>query len=199
MPLNIIISGVGGQGNVFASQVVGAVAVKNGFYVTIGETFGLSQRGGPVMSHIRISKEKTYGPLIPPNQADIIIGLEPLESLRIIKQYGNDKTIFIVNARPIYPLNVTSGEVAYPKLARIKEVIAACAKKLYWIDATKEALKLGNPILMNMIILGAASGLAEIPFETDHFKTALKSFLPESKLSVNFSALETGRAMVFEA
>ena len=80
MPLNIIISGVGGQGNVLASQVLGGVASDNGFNVTIGETFGLSQRGGPVMSHVRLSKKKHYGPLIPPNMGHIIIGLEPLEA-----------------------------------------------------------------------------------------------------------------------
>ena len=77
MPLNVIINGVGGQGNVLASQVVGRAAVNREFKVTIGETFGLSQRGGPVMSHIRISKERNYGPLIPPNMCDIIVGLEP--------------------------------------------------------------------------------------------------------------------------
>jgi len=173
----MIITGVGGQGNVLASQVVGEIAVKNGYQVTIGETFG---------------------PLIPPNQADMILGLEPLETLRIVTQYGNSDTVFIVNTRPIHPLNVIAGDVAYPKPDDIKNILKQTGKKLYWIDATDEALALGNPILMNMIMIGAACALPEFPFDTKHFKAHLTSFFHESKLSVNNTALEKGKMMVLE-
>ena len=114
MPLNLIITGVGGQGNVLASQIIGRAAVQTGLKVTIGETFGLSQRGGSVMSHVRLSREKHYGPVIPPNKSHIIVGLEPLEALRILMEFGNENTVFIVNSRPVYPLNVISGEAIYP-------------------------------------------------------------------------------------
>jgi len=76
-PYNLIITGVGGQGNVMASRVLGNMMVKGGFHVTIGETFGASQRGGSVMSHLRISKEGSWSPQIPRGQADFIIALEP--------------------------------------------------------------------------------------------------------------------------
>lgn len=192
MPLNLIITGVGGQGNVLASQIVGRTAVHNGFKVTIGETFGLSQRGGPVMSHIRLSKDFNYGPLIPPNKAHIIVGLEPLETIRISAEYGNQETVFLVNARPIYPLNVIAGDVEYPDLERIRSLLGQLGERLYWLDATQRAMELGNPILLNMIMLGALCGLPNFPLEIDDFKSTLKDVFPESKWEVNFQALDIG-------
>jgi len=79
---NLIITGVGGQGNVLSSQLIGQAFVSKGYYATIGETYGASQRGGSVMSHIRISSEKQLSPLIPKGMADIVVALEPLEALR---------------------------------------------------------------------------------------------------------------------
>lgn len=82
-PYNVIVTGVGGQGNVLASQLIGSVMVELGYKVTIGETYGASQRGGSVMSHLRISKNRQYGPLIPPKCADLVIALEPSEAARV--------------------------------------------------------------------------------------------------------------------
>ena len=196
MPLNMIIAGVRGQGNVLASQVVGRVAADNGFNVTIGETFGLSQRGGPVMSHVRLSKKKHYGPLIPPNMGHIIIGLEPLEALRIADDFANKETIFIVNSRPIFPLNVIAGDVDYPLPEKIKLQLKQSVAALYWLDASDEAIKLGNPILMNMIMLGATCRLKEFPFEVENIKKTLKKMFPTSKLEINARALEIGFDLV---
>jgi len=198
MPHNLIITGVGGQGNVFASQIVGRAAVEREFRVTIGETFGLSQRGGPVMSHIRLSKERNYGPLIPPNMAHVIIGLEPLETIRILLEYGNEETVFIVNSRPIYPLNVISGDVEYPDAGKIRSIIAETGGQLYWLDATEMAVGLGDPILLNMIMLGALCGLSQFPLETKDFKSVLKQVFEASKLEINHKALDMGEKLVTE-
>lgn len=195
-PLNLIITGVGGQGNVLASQILGRAAIHKKFRVTIGETFGLSQRGGPVMSHIRISNEKNYGPIIPPNMAHIIIGLEPLETLRIIMEYGNEGTIFIVNSRPIYPLNVIAGEVEYPDLERIRGVLAEAAKRLFWVEATQMAVQLGGPIMLNMIMLGALCELPGFPIGSEDIKDVLKDIFPESKLEPNWKALDMGGGLI---
>ena len=194
--LNLIITGVGGQGNVLASQILGRVAVKKKFRVTIGETFGLSQRGGPVMSHIRLSMNKNYGPIIPPNAAQIIVGLEPLEALRILQDYGNEKTVIIVNSRPIYPLNVIAGDVEYPDLKLIKQVLDESAGSLFWLDATQMAMDLGDPIMLNMIMLGALCTLAEFPVEDYDIKEVLKDIFSESKLEINFKALDIGRELI---
>ena len=88
-PLNLVISGVGGQGNVLIGGLIGQALVNEGYLVTIGETYGVSQRGGPVMSHIRISREREYGPIIPLGAGDAVLGLEPLETLRVLVDYGN--------------------------------------------------------------------------------------------------------------
>lgn len=198
MPHNLIITGVGGQGNVFASQIVGRAAVEREFRVTIGETFGLSQRGGPVMSHIRLSKERNYGPLIPPNMAHVIIGLEPLETIRILLEYGNEETVFIVNTRPIYPLNVISGDVEYPDPEKIRSIITETGGQLYWLDATEMAVGMGDPILLNMIMLGALCGLSLFPLETKDFKSVLKQVFETSKLEINYKALDMGEKLVTE-
>ncbi len=196
MPLNLIITGVGGQGNVLASQIIGNAALKTGFKVTIGETFGLSQRGGPVMSHIRLSRTRNFGPLIPPNMAHIVVGLEPLETIRILHEYGNKETIFIVNSRPIYPLNVIAGDVEYPDIDWIRSVLDDSGQKLYWLDATPIAIELGEPIILNMIMIGALCGLPDFPIEVKDFREVIKNIFPESKLEANYKALETGRGLI---
>lgn len=196
MPLNLIITGVGGQGNVLASQIVGRAAVSRDYKVTIGETFGLSQRGGGVMSHIRLSKEKNLGPLIPPNRADIILGLEPLEALRVLAEFGNGETVYFVNSRPIHPLNVIAGDVEYPDLNRIRSAMAQSGKQLYWLDATPPAVKLGGPIFLNMIMLGALCGRPDFPFGIEDFRKVLKELFPESKLGVNYRALGIGKDLI---
>ncbi len=198
MELNLIITGVGGQGNVLASQIIGNAAVKKGLKISIGETFGLSQRGGPVMSHIRISDNKACGPLIPPNMADIILGIEPLECLRIIKEFGNEETIVISNSRPIYPINVIAGDVAYPDTDEIKQVLEKTCKTLFWLEATELAIELGNPILLNVIMLGALSALPIFPVSEVDLLEMICKFLPSSKLEVNKKAFKKGACTLLE-
>lgn len=196
-PINIIITGVGGQGNVVASQVLGRAALQRGLRVTIGETFGLSQRGGGVMSHIRLSKATSYGPLIPPNMAHMILGLEPLETLRIVQEYGNDDTIFLVNSRPIYPLNVIAGDAEYPNPEWIREVLHESGKGLFWLEATQLAVELGGPIMLNMIMLGALCAIPDIPVEGGDIKNVLKDIFPESMLEPNLRALDAGGRLIY--
>ncbi len=196
MPLNLIITGVGGQGNVLASQIIGKAVVEKGFRVTIGETFGLSQRGGAVMSHVRISKNKNCGPLVPPNMAHIVIGLEPLETLRILAEYGNRDALFLVNSRPIYPLNVIAGEVEYPDADWIKDTLLKSVKKLYWMDGTAKAIELGGPIMLNMIMLGALCTIKNFPITLDDLKGAIKNIFPDSKLEANYRAIDVGSGII---
>ena len=193
MPVNLIITGVGGQGNVLASQILGRAAIQKGLKVTIGETFGLSQRGGAVMSHIRLSKNRNYGPIIPPNLAHIIIGLEPLETIRILAEFANEQTTFIVNARPIYPLNVIAGDVKYPDKDWMKTILEESGKRLFWLEATKMAMDLGGPIMLNMIMVGALCGLSDFLLKADDVKAVLGDIFPESKLESNYKALDIGR------
>ncbi len=194
--LNLVITGVGGQGNVLASQIIGRAAVDRGYKITIGETFGLSQRGGAVMSHVRLSENRTTGPLIPPNMAHLVIGLEPLETLRILKAFGNPETVFITNSRPIYPLNVIAGDVEYPDIEWIRDVISRSSARLYWLDATPRAVDLGGPIMLNMILLGALCALPAFPLDARDIEKVLTAFLPEPRLPANIEALKVGEELI---
>jgi indolepyruvate ferredoxin oxidoreductase beta subunit len=149
------------------------------------------------MSHVRLSKKGRYqSPLIPPNHAHIIVGLEPLETLRVMPEYGQEDTVLIVNRRPIHPLNVISGDVEYPDLGRIREVLNQSGGRLYWFDATEEALKLGGSILMNMIMLGALCGLDAFPLQIGDLKNTLRETFSGDKREVNYRALELGMGLV---
>ena len=196
MELNLIITGVGGQGNVLASQVLGQAAVQKGLRVTIGETFGLSQRGGPVLSHVRLSDSRLKGPIIPPNGAHIMVGLEPLEPVRILKEFGNEKTIFIVNSRPIHPLNVIAGEAAYPEEAWLKETLQSFGSRLFWLDGTELAISLGGAIMLNMIMLGALTAIDHFPVSTSDIKQVVRDIFPASKVDLNDQALDMGRSLI---
>ena len=116
--MNVIITGVGGQGNVMASRVLAGMLVNSGYTVTIGETFGMSQRGGSVMSHLRISSTSVLSPQIPQGRADIIIALEPVEALRVLIKYGNPDVAVLSNSRVVYPVGVITGDFVYPYIGR---------------------------------------------------------------------------------
>jgi indolepyruvate ferredoxin oxidoreductase beta subunit len=195
-PYNAIITGVGGQGNVMASRLLGNILVKNGYYVTIGETFGSSQRGGSVMSHLRISKKSNWSPIIPRGKADLVVSLEPIESIRVMAKYGNDGVKIISNTRPIHPVQVIAGEQEYPSLDDIKTTISELTSDYTYIDATEEALKLGNPIFGNIIMIGAVSGTGILPFDKDDFKEVISDFIPPDKVAMNVKAFEIGEKMV---
>ena len=195
---NVIITGVGGQGNVLASQILGRASVRAGLKVTIGETFGPSQRGGSVMSHLRRSDKKNYGPLIPPNMADIILGLEPLETIRIAPEFGSDRCVYIVNSRPIYPLNAIAGEMEYPNTSWIRDVLSSSGGRLYWLDATQHAVELGGPIMLNMVMLGALCSIGGFAVNEEEIRGVIQDIFPETKLKANYSALEMGKRLIKE-
>jgi len=195
-PLNLILTGVGGQGNVLASQLIGHALVKENLYVTIGETYGASQRGGPVMSHLRISRESQFSPLIPEGQADIILALEPVEALRVIGQYGNPSVSAVVNSRPIYPTAVTVGDAEYPSWGKIEETIRELAKNSWFVDATGIALSLGSPIFTNVIMVGALAGTKLLPLPRKIFEDAIQESFPGARLSDNLLAFSKGVGLI---
>jgi indolepyruvate ferredoxin oxidoreductase beta subunit len=193
---NLIITGVGGQGNVLSSQLVGQAFVNKGYFATIGETYGASQRGGSVMSHIRISNVKQLSPLIPKGKADIVVALEPVEALRILTQYGNRETVVFVNTRPIYPVDVTSGNEKYPELDQMKRSLEGLSRKVYYLAATEKAMEMGSPILGNMIMLGGLLEINLLPLSLQEFRQTLANNFSGERLETNIQALEQGRKMV---
>jgi len=195
-PYNIIITGVGGQGNVMASRVLSNMLVRKGFQVTIGETFGASQRGGSVMSHIRVSTRSAWSPQIPKGRADIVVALEPIEAVRILRNYGNSHVKVLANTRPIYPVGVISGELDYPSLGEIEEFVNRVSLASWFIDATGEAMKLGNPVLANIIMIGALSRIEELPLDREDFSVVIGRSLPAGKQDLNLKAFDIGSSLL---
>jgi indolepyruvate ferredoxin oxidoreductase beta subunit len=197
-PYNIIITGVGGQGNVMASRVLANMLVKKGYHVTIGETFGASQRGGSVMSHLRVSKKDTWSPQIPKGKAHVIVALEPTEAIRVLANYGNPDVKVVSNTRPIHAAGVIAGDINYPALEETKKTAREMSSGAWFINATDEALKLGNPILGNIIMLGALSGLDDLPLDKEDFREVIAESLPQNKVDINMEAFDLGRELLKE-
>ena len=196
-PTNIIITGVGGQGNVMASRVLAGMLVNAGFIVTIGETFGMSQRGGSVMSHLRMSSSSVLSPQIPQGRADIVIALEPVEALRVLVKYGNPDVAVLANSRMVYPMGVITGEFNYPSLDEVKAMFEKISAKNWIIDATSVAVDLGNPVLSNIIMIGALAGTSLLPIDRRAFEKEIAKSIPAGKRAINLTAFDAGAEMIW--
>ncbi|MGA2526167.1 MAG: indolepyruvate oxidoreductase subunit beta [Smithellaceae bacterium] len=195
-PMNIIITGVGGQGNVMASRVLAGMLVNAGYFVTIGETFGMSQRGGSVMSHLRVSSKSALSPQIPQGRADIIIALEPVEALRVLVKYGNPDVAVLSNSRVVYPIGVITGDFTYPSLDEIESALEKLTAHHWLIDATAAAVELGNPVLGNIVMIGALVNTAMLPIDCRAFEREITKDISADKHKLNLAAFDAGAKMI---
>jgi len=191
-PLNLIICGVGGQGNILMSGLIGSALTKKGFYVGVGETFGAAQRGGAVFSSVRISPTKAYGPLIPEGKAHFILGLEPLETMRLLRKYGTPETMCIANTYPVPPVGVLSKKDEYPDHEELKQAIRSLCKSVWFIDGTEIALKLGAAIATNIVMVGALIGSEQLPLTKKEIEDQMWETFPSNRMELNLQALEKG-------
>ena len=192
-PLNLIIAGVGGQGNILASQIVATAGIKEGLYVTVGETYGASQRGGPVMSHIRFSARAQCGPLIPEGEADIIVGLEPIEALRIIGDFGNPKTRVIVSPRPIYPIWVLSGQAKYPPVEEVLQKLGELVAEVRVVKAIQEG---EAGLAANVVIVGALADSGMLPIAVKYYEDSIREIVAPRDLDLNLQAFRKGVELI---
>ena len=188
MEFNILICGVGGQGTILASYVLGNAALKEGHKVRLGEIHGMAQRGGSVVSHVRMGDE-VYGSVIPQGKADIIIAFEPLEALRNISYLKKDGKV-ILNTERINPITVSLGESDYPPIDEILFNLSEKGK-VYHFNATEIAKSIGNQVTMNMVMMGALS-LLETPIKNETLLETIVSVLSK-KAEINLKAFEAGR------
>ena len=165
--------------------------VREGYLVTFGQTYPSQQRGGSVINYIRVSKEMQYSPIIPTGQADVILGLEPVEAMRMLGQYGNSGTITIVNPRPIHSVDIAGGDADYPELDKLLEAIKGLSAKTWVINASEEAQKLGDPIFANMILAGALIGSGALPLDKESLEPVIKERFPKA-VEVNMMAFSRG-------
>ena len=191
-PLNLVISGVGGQGNIMLSRLIGRSLLSKGYFVTIGETLGVAQRGGAVMSNVRISEKMPFGPLIPEGKAHIILSLEPLEALRMLVRYGNPKVSTITNFHPLFPVSVLSRKDQYPDYDALKKTIIELSESAWFVDATDIGLKLEAPIVANVIMLGALIGINSIPLTKKDIEEEIESSFTSDRVELNLKALKIG-------
>ena len=195
-PLNVIIGGVGGQGNVLMALLVGRALVNRDYFAGVGDTYGVSQRGGPVASHVRISKDRLYGPLISAGYADVVLALEPAEALRLLSQFGNPSTVVITNSRPVYPPDVSSGKAVYPELSELFQTIAKYSAKCKVVDATEAALEMGDRIFTNIIMIGSLIGADLLPLDRESIAEVLAERFRGATLDNNIKALDKGIELV---
>ncbi|MCK4724074.1 MAG: indolepyruvate oxidoreductase subunit beta, partial [Dehalococcoidia bacterium] len=186
---------VGGQGNVLLSAFVGTALLNEGFMVSVADTFGVSQRGGSVTSHIKISRKTLYSSVTLEGKADVILGMEPVETLRALGEFGNPHVVVIVNPRPVYP----SGGVAYPDVDEVKQAIIKLSSKTKFVNATEEALKMGNPIYSNIILLGSLVGANVLPISKETMMPILEDRFPGNLLDTNIKAFDKGMELIANA
>ena len=186
----IYITGVGGQGSLSASRFLGEAAVKAGLKVLVGEIHGMSQRGGIVESTVRIGD--VHGPIIDDGRADVILGFEPIETLRAIGK-GSPSTLVITNTHPIVPPSVSMQGGRYPDIPEVVDRIRAICPRTIALNGTKMAGQAGNVQALNAVMLGVLAGTGVLPFDTDLLREVVLAGVPQKALDVNEKAFAMGR------
>lgn len=188
--INILIAGVGGQGNLLASEVISWAAVKQGFKIHVADIFGAAQRGGAVTSHIRLGNE-VYSPVMPRGSAHILLGFEPVECLRAASFLRPDCTA-IVNTRSIMPSLVSLGQASYPALEQITALLRGLVRKMIMLDAASLALKAGDALMVNIVMVGALAGAGVTPMQKETFIEAITNLVPKGTEQNNLKAFNLG-------
>ena len=191
MNKNIVLCGVGGQGTVLASKLIAAAAMKKGISVMSAETIGMAQRGGSVFSHIRLG-EHLHSPMIAKGTADIIIGFEPAEAVRMLP-YLKDNGQVIVSSHAIMPVTSTLSGADYDG----KEIILYLKKvvnNLLVVDSEKACHELGSSKVLNILLLGAAISSGALGLTEEEIQDAIKERLPEKFHDLNYRALQYFKA-----
>ena len=188
MTKNIMIVGVGGQGTLLASRILGNVVISKGYDVKVSEVHGMSQRGGSVVTYVKYG-DKVYSPVIDKGEADVILAFEMLEAYRAMP-FLKDGGKIIVNTQQINPMPVITGAASYPEdiANKMSEKVS-----LIPVDAAKSALEAGNIKAVNVVLIGVLAKTSEIPYE-DWVET-IKTTVPEKFLDVNLKAFDLGYNM----
>ena len=191
-PLNIVVCGIGGQGNVLAAEILGSAMCDRGCRVAVGETYGASQRGGSVMSHVRVSNQWDPSVLIPAGEAQIILGFEPLEALRIARKYAGVDTVTVYDPRPVYPLGVLQGVQTYPSLEELQAEIRSLSSLALAVPAADIAMEAGDSKAANIALLGAFSQLSAAPLSSGDLEKILAQRFNGAVLELNRRAFAMG-------
>lgn len=190
MKLDLIFTGVGGQGVVVLSDIFCEAALLDGFDVAKAEIHGMAQRGGSISAHVRLG-DKVLSPLIERGKSDVIVGFEVLETARVLPMLKPNGTV-IVNIKYIPPTSSLQVSEKPLKLEHLITLIRDKALRVYEVDGAGIAGRLGNQLVVNTILLGAVSALAEVPIKQESFKQAIASRLKEKFINLNLQAFQMG-------
>ena len=194
MNLDIVFSGVGGQGVVVLSDIYCEAAMLDGFDVAKAEIHGMAQRGGSIVAYARIGS-KVESPLIETGRADVLVGFEILETARALPMLKKSGTV-IVNKKYIPPNCMVAG--AKPKKTEDLMALVSAKALVYEVDGVSIAEKLGNLLVVNTVLLGALSALPEVPVKAESFQQAMAGKLKEKYVNLNLRAFELGRESVLK-
>lgn len=187
MTKNIMIVGVGGQGSVLASKLLGHLLLTEGYDVKVSEVHGMSQRGGSVVTYVRFG-EKVYSPIIDKGQADVIVSFEKLEAARYLEYLKTDGRI-VVNTQEIEPMPVITGAAKYPE--NLIEKMQAHGAKVDAMDCLTLANEAGSSKAVNIVLMGRLSRYFDIPVEK--WQKAIEECVPSKFLELNQKAFLLGR------
>ena len=187
--INFLITGVGGQGTVLASEIMAALGLAAGRDVKKSDILGLAVRGGAVVGHVRWG-DRVYSPIVPEGRADYLIAFEILEGLRWLGQVKPDGTV-LVNLQKISPGLVSSGLAEYPNENTLDAALAAASPNSYKLPAIDMALEVGSSRTMNIVMLGAISCLLQV--DQQLWEDVIKARVPQKHADLNLTAFRKGR------
>ena len=187
----IVFVGVGGQGNLLASRLVGEACISADIPVVVSEIHGMAQRGGIVESAVVMGGATS--PIVSNGEADVLIGFEPSETLRALNKC-NKNTVVISNTRPLPPFTVAIGQGVYPDIDKGLDLIQKNVAALIAFDGDALAEKAGNALSLNMVMLGALVGCNATPLEEESIKKAIENTTKKAFLDSNLQAFDFGVA-----
>lgn len=188
----VVVAGVGGQGTLLASRLLADAAIAAGLHVKIGETYGMAQRGGPVMGHIQIGG-MTHSPQIRKGEADVLIGFEPAEAVRRGVTYLKEGGLALINSRITSPVEVVSGMIPYPDFDKMISLLRKVTDDVRLFDATGIAEEAGDAITTNIVMLGSIVESGLLPYNEDVIVEVMKTGLKPQFLELNMKAFELGK------
>lgn len=187
MTKNIMIVGVGGQGSLLASKLLGHLLLTEGYDVKVSEVHGMSQRGGSVVTYVRFG-DKVYSPIIDKGEADFIVSFEKLEAARYVEYLKEDGGI-VTNTQEVDPMPVITGAAEYPE--SLVEKMEALGIKVDAMDCLSLANEAGSSKAVNIVLMGRLSKYFDIPVEK--WEKAITACVPEKFVDVNLKAFKLGR------
>ena len=192
--LNFMITGVGGQGTVLASDIIAAVGLAAGYDVKKSDILGLAVRGGGVVAHVRWG-EMVHSPIVPEGRVDYLVAFEILECLRWLNQVRPEGAV-LINQQEIHPVTVSSGFATYPDKQTVDESLQAATPNVYRIPGLDMTQELGNARVLNVVLLGSLSALLSV--EPEVWEDVLKERVPSRYMGLNLQAFHRGREWLQE-